>query len=508
VRATMDGSGLALPVQGVYVTYTKPLLGMDLAGFFVQAEANGPAIFVAIDPATLAQPPQVGDEIDFTVTDVGTTAGLRQVTGIMNDMIITSGNSIDPLITDVNMSTDLVTNLAAYESRVIRLTGDLGMFANASFPQVAAPIKTMGLDDPNLRLRLPEPVRAQFDLAPACTVSVDYGVMWRFNTVAQPSVYSAADLTNITCPAPTVVGAVPPAVNQVIVTFDRLLDPATVDIGDFVFDNGLTALAVMVNGSTVTVTTNDQVAGTTYTLTVNGLNDVLGTMVGMPNMAMFGAFVPIAQLLFNEINSNIGTSRDLVEFLVVSGGSTNAITLVQRGSAVETLATFPAANVATGDLIVLHLNPAGAAGAAPGSETMSKTEYSNAMYSANYDGAWDFHGSATGLSFSHRVLEVQAPGGVIQHVVPFVVSNSGNPPAAFPTVLQALQAAGGWLPADCTGMPCTYASTPTAVDISVDYLGCGTGPTGASVQRKPGMNNKMKSDWNAASAHSWGLPNP
>jgi hypothetical protein len=290
------------------------------------------------------------------------------------------------------------------------------------------------------------------------------------------------------------------------VTFDRLLDPATVDIGDFVFDNGLTALAVMVNGSTVTVTTNDQVAGTTYTLTVNGLNDVLGTMVGMPNMAMFGAFVPIAQLLFNEINSNIGTSRDLVEFLVVSGGSTNAITLVQRGSAVETLATFPAANVATGDLIVLHLNPAGAAGAAPGSETMSKTEYSNAMYSANYDGAWDFHGANLGLTFSNRVLEVQGPGGVIQNAIPVVLT--GQTTAAFPADLQALQAAGGWLPADCGGMLCSYMSTPTAVDISVNYAGCGTTAGGPSVQRKPGMNDKMMSDWNAAGPHSWGLPNP
>lgn len=508
VRATMDGGGLGLPVQGVFVTYTKPALGLDDAGFFVQGEASGPAIFVAVDPASLMPPPQVGDELDFTVTDVSTNNGLKQVTGIMAATLVTSGNPIDPLITEVSMATDLVTGIDVYESRAIRITGDTAMFVSAGSPQVAAPIKTMGLDDPNLRLRMPEDVRAQYDLTAACTVSVDYGVMWRFNAVAQPSVYSAMDLKDMVCPVPTVVGAVPLAVDQVIINFDRKLDPATVDPTDFVFDNGLAATAVSVNGSAVTVTTTPSVPGTTYTVTVSTLNDVLGAPIGMPNTAMFQAYVPVAQLLINEVNPNIGSARDLVEFLVVSGGSTNGITLVQRGSAVETLATFPNVNVATGDLIVLHLNPAAAAGAAPGSEVTSKNEYAAGMFSANYDTAWDFHGGATGLSFSHRVVEVQGPGAVVQHAVPFVVSNSGNPPAAFPAVLQALQAAGGWLPADCGGQPCTYVSTPTAVAISVDYLGSGTGPTGNSVARKPGASTMMKDDWNTAAPNSFGLPNP
>ena len=57
-------------------------------------------------------------------------------------------------------------------------------------------------------------------------------------------------------------------------------------------------------------------------------------------------------------------------------------------------------------------------------------------------------------------------------------------------------------------MLCTYASTPTAVAISADYLGCGNNATGNTISRKPGMNTKMKSDWNAAATHSWGLVNP
>ncbi|MEZ4296345.1 MAG: hypothetical protein R3B70_15345 [Polyangiaceae bacterium] len=73
-----------------------------------------------------------------------------------------------------------------------------------------------------------------YDLTALCTVSVDYGVMWRFNAVAQPSVYSEADLKDMTCLAPTVVGAQALALTEVVLTFDRL-DPASVDVADFTF---------------------------------------------------------------------------------------------------------------------------------------------------------------------------------------------------------------------------------------------------------------------------------
>lgn len=508
VRAAMDGSGLELPVTGVFVTYTKPELGLDVAGFFVQGEAAGPAVFVAIDPASLTPAPQVGDKLDFTVTAVNTSSGIKEVTAITNALVVDSNNPIDPLVTEVTMAMDLVSNLDAYESRVIRITGDVGPFVSAGAPQVAAKLTTAGLDDANLRLRMPEAVRAQYDLAAGCSATVDYGVMWRFNAVAQPSVYSAADLSGLSCPMPTVVSAVPLSATEVVIKFDRKLDPATVDAADFAFDQGLVATAVAVNGSDVTVTTTPDVPGLTYTVTVSTLNDVLGAPIGMPNTAMFKSYAPVAQLQLNEINSNIANARDLIEILVTGAGTVNGITLVQKGAANEVLATLPDVSVAVGDLIVVHLTPGMAAGAAPGSETLTKNQYANAAFGANYDGAWDFHGGNIGLSFSHRVIELLAPGDVVLDAVPFVVSNSGNPPAAFPGVLQALQAAGLWLPADCGGALCTYASTPTAVAISVDYLGAGNSPAGNSVARKPGLNTRQNTDWNAAAAQTFGLPNP
>jgi hypothetical protein len=57
-------------------------------------------------------------------------------------------------------------------------------------------------------------------------------------------------------------------------------------------------------------------------------------------------------------------------------------------------------------------------------------------------------------------------------------------------------------------VPCTYETTPSAVDVSVDYLGCATTVGGDSIARVIGGYGSVKSDWNAAAANSWGLPNP
>jgi hypothetical protein len=157
---------------------------------------------------------------------------------------------------------------------------------------------------------------------------------------------------------------------------------------------------------------------------------------------------------------------------------------------------------------VVHLTPAGATGGAPGSETTSKNQYPATTYTANYDGAWDIRGEAVNLTFSNRVLRVRASGGSTIDAVPFVLSTSPSPPAAFPTALQALQAEGLWLPADCGGAPCTYLTNPSAVQVSVDYAGAGTTATGNSISRGSGLFTKQSSDWNAAGAQTFGADNP
>ncbi|MBK8941525.1 MAG: Ig-like domain-containing protein [Polyangiaceae bacterium] len=351
VLATADGGGLTLPVEGALVTYTKPAIGTDPAGFFLQAEQAGPALFVAVDPTTLTPALVVGDEVDLTVTDVATVNGLKQATAITGMSRISQANPIAPLVTDISSATDLVTNLDSYAGRVISFsTAEIDApFIAAGSPQVAAKLLTVGLDDVDLRFRLPEAVRAQFDLQQGCLVDVDYGVMWRFNAVAQPSVVNAADIADVACDAPTVVSAIAASQTSVVVTFSRQIDAATVmaNGSQFTFTNGLTASAAVATGSTVTITTSAQTPGASYMVTVAAsVEDTLGAALGAPNNANFTGYLTQAVVRINELNARINQGCDLIELRVVSGGTMNGYTVTER---VTTVFTFPDIVVATND---------------------------------------------------------------------------------------------------------------------------------------------------------------
>src|SRR5262249_46390307 len=81
-NANPDAGALDLPLSDVVVTYLHPLIGTDPAGFFVQEHAGGPAVFIAVDPATLAPAPVVGDRVSFTVTGVTKIGGLHAVNAL------------------------------------------------------------------------------------------------------------------------------------------------------------------------------------------------------------------------------------------------------------------------------------------------------------------------------------------------------------------------------------------------------------------------------------------
>src|ERR1041385_6097815 len=200
--------------------------------------------------------------------------------------------------------------------------------------------------------------------------------------------------------------------------------------------------------------------------------------------------------MLNEINPNISSSHDLIELVAVTGGSVNGFTIQQGISSAVTLAALPQVNVSAGDIIVVHLVPATATGAAPASETISKNEYAHAAYSANYDNAWDFHGGTTGLTYSNRVLLVKDSAGTIQDAVPF--TNNGGSPAAFPGDVTTIQGQNFWHPSDCGGSPCSYSSAPTVESIAVNWQGSSTTPNGNTAQRISGTDTDSNVDWTSA----------
>ncbi|OJT21916.1 hypothetical protein BO221_24495 [Archangium sp. Cb G35] len=522
VRAQLDGP-ISTVIDSALVTYTKPLTGTatnDPAGFFLQAEKNGPAIFVAIDPFMLTPPLQVGDRVYLRATEKKTVNGLVQVSQVdpSSFFLLSEGTPVEFLRNDVS-TVDLAANYGAdHESELISISGTVaGPFAPGGTGNVSAYFVTVGnpITHNNLRLRMTTTLQDSLDVAQNCSITVR-SPLWRFvnggTTQAQPSVWAAEDISVLSCPAPKVVSALPATPTQLVVTFDRRIDPASVlaNGSQFTFTNGLSASAATVSGREVRLTTVFQSSGTSYQVTAaTSLKDTYGKALdSTATTATFIGYQTTAVLLLNEVNPSLSGGRDLIELLAVSGGSVNQITVVADGSPAQVLATLPNVTVAAGDIIVVHLAPS-ATFDAPASETLGKSEFPKAMYGTNYDTAWDFRGGSTGLSFANRVLRVKDALGNTQDAVPFVAT-IGTPSSIFLGQLQAIQAEGLWLPADCTGALCTYDTYPTAVDVSVNWTLIGSSSTSAtSVQRLGGgFDTNMYSDWYSPGTSSFGLPNP
>jgi hypothetical protein len=185
---------------------------------------------------------------------------------------------------------------------------------------------------------------------------------------------------------------------------------------------------------------------------------------------------------------------------VVAGGSTSGFVLQQDINSPTVLANLPAVQVATGDFIVVHMTPA----AETSNETLAKNEKPQATYANNVDAAWDFSGNAVGITYSGRLIVLKNAAGTIVDGVAFYKSGSASS-GTYPAQVQALQAAGGWLPADCGGVACSTVAL--AEGISANWNGCGTTMTGASIARGGATDTNMAADWAIATTPTWGAAN-
>lgn len=331
VRAAADGAiDPALPIQGALVTYKRPLVGTDVAGFFIQAEQTGPAIFVAMDPDALTPVPQVGDRVDMNVLSVATVGGLKQINLMTDFAVLSSGHPIAPLAQDVSAATDLVSNLDGYESEVVRIDSAtvLASFGGAGTGFVSAQISTTGYPaGDNMKLRIPDTLRASMDLEQNCVVTLNFGPMWRFNAQAQPAAYGSE--LSATCPAPVMLAASANDGTHVKVNFSRQILPSSVNADGSQFAiTGLAVSAATVDGNVVTLTTDAQAPGITYSLSAAGtLTDLLGTPVVTPNSADFTGYQPAPTgLKINEVDYD-QPGTDGAEFIELYNNGTTAVPL-------------------------------------------------------------------------------------------------------------------------------------------------------------------------------------
>jgi DNA/RNA endonuclease G (NUC1) len=504
-RAAADGANLSLSIHHATITYVRPKLGSDPAGFTIQAEQVGPALLIAVDPATLSPAPAVGDVVDFTITDKATVSAEPRATGVTGYARSATGADVGALVQDLSAATDVASAIASYDSELVTLTGTLsGGLVAAGTGFVRATLATAGLPaDPNLQLRAPTALVDAVDMAKGCQVTVRRAPLMRFAAAAQLAPYAADDVTLSGCPAPVVVNAVSQSPTRLRLMLSRNVQPSTVkaDGSQFTFDHGLTATAAAVSGRTITLTTSPQALGTTYQATIAAtVTDLAGSPVAAPATASFAAYAVVAQLRLNELNANVTGGCDLIELRVTADGSIGGATLTERTgntAAGELAFAFPPIVVHRNDLLVVHLNAGTVAAPTacnPGhatTELTSPADQPAATYAGNYDTAYDFWSTDAGLTATNNVLTVTD-------------ASTTTLTAATRAAAAAVGAAGKWTPAQASYTDAEFIAAAVS-----DIDGTGATAAGSSIQRLDDNNARGKADWTtgAGAASTWGAVN-
>ncbi|MBW2734573.1 MAG: hypothetical protein JRH20_19470 [Deltaproteobacteria bacterium] len=505
---TADGT-VSILIEGVYVTYVKAARGDDPAGFFIQYEQAGPALFIAVDATTLTPVPAAGDLVTLTITEMAAAQGRREATAISDLAVTSSNNSLTGLVQEVTDTADLITALDSYDAELIALDGTItGDFDAAGNGFVSAAMDTTALTgETDIKLRLPHGLQQTLGIGNGCTFSLKGTPLWRYNTQAQPSAGVEADIEVKTCPAPKVISATALSTTTVRVTFDREIAPASVNTnGDqFTFDNSLTASAATVSGTDVELTTSAQVQGTTYTVTVaTTVTDVLSTALdAAANTATFAGFEAGAKLLINELNVNVTNGCDVAELRVIKGGSLNGYTLLYRGTVAL---TFPDMVVAKNDYIVVHFdaNDTKCYATLPADESAAKDEQPTSTYSFNYDTAFDLF-STRALGGTTGVITIV---DVADQIVDALLYSDAASTAATSTLDAAdvVAAANQWTPVGAAART-SYDATTYSEDAAKDVDATGTEIADPSFQRSGDTDTNTKDDWAESVASSWGANN-
>ncbi|CAM3264996.1 hypothetical protein G4177_00380 [Corallococcus sp. ZKHCc1 1396] len=344
LAAAAGAQSPALPISGAYVTYVKPAVtgSTEAGGFFLQAEANGPAVFVLGSASATAV--AVGDRVTLNVTDKEVTTA-RNVVKTVTDLVVVSRNhgvwNLDTQtppglkvdVSGVDSFEDGGT-AATFESRLVSVSGKLEAGAGSGAGFTGFAVDTAGEPTAsNLRLRVPSTISSDLDLTAGCDVTVPTGIVWRFNLQSQVSVFRPEQLIVNSCPAPKLTEARASSTTEVQLTFDRKLDASTVQATDFTLAPAAAISAATVNGNQVALTTDALPPSTPYTLTVNGeVKDTAGKVLdAAANSATFTSLTPPpagASLVINEVDyDNVGTDNQGAEFVEIHNRGTAAVDL-------------------------------------------------------------------------------------------------------------------------------------------------------------------------------------
>lgn len=518
-----DPTSIDQAIDGAVVTYLKPALGEDVAGFFLQAEQAGPGLFVAVDPATLTPPAEVGQVVDLVVTEVQDITGNPSATAIEagSFAVVSSGHDVSFLAQSLDTVVDLVSAVAAYDSEIF--SGSFTItdpFAGAAEGHEAAVVATALITgEPNLRFRIPVALNdSDLHVAAGCEVTVtNVPVVTFFGFVANVTSYDAADVTVDSCPAPTVTGArALTDATTATVTFSNDLAASSVIAGgtQFTIEDSsgvdLAVSAASVSGDVVTLTTAPQTAGETYTVTVaTTVTDFYGTALdGAMNTAMFMGYMDAAVLVINEVNAGIANMCDQIELRVVAGGSVVGYSLRLNGAFVYTFGGVDRLSVvATNDIVVVHTDGSDTTcrgGVSPllaAQEATAVDQAPTSVVSTNYDAAYDLYSTYGGLSGNSFVLTMHDATGTMVDAAAFLRSGQTASGSSL-TQVESARVAGEWHDPGVS-----YDEALYAMHAVVGITNAGDTAASNTVQRNTDADTDSEADWAADTAETWGTLN-
>ncbi|MFT7578862.1 MAG: cysteine-rich repeat protein [Myxococcota bacterium] len=322
-------AGAATTLTGVAVSYMRPEIGEDGAGFFVQAQRQGPALYVDVDPATLDIDLAVGDIIELAVTVVSRQGRVVAISAT-NVTRFGSGYDVAALSQDVTNAPDLVSDYPAYGAELVAATATIEVsFGPSGVGFASAQAGTFGISgEDRLRIRLPIWLRQDLGLRAGCAVTIGPSPLWRHIAHTYLTAWASEDITVHSCPAPRLIGAEAPGATEVIIQFDRMIaaESLTQPNAQFAID-GLTVTGATVGNepgnTTVILTTGSQEAGAMYSVTVaSSVLDIAGGSVSTEseaNVASFDGYA--AQLLTVE-----ATAENKLTLTFADGIAASAIT--------------------------------------------------------------------------------------------------------------------------------------------------------------------------------------
>jgi cysteine-rich repeat protein len=496
-----SGQLTSAELSHVLVTYASAS-NLQERGFVLQSHPDGRALAVDVSPASLGI--RAGDIIDIDIVETFETGGVRRGRSVANLQIIERNEPLDAWTHEFNNPAVIADESMAFWRVSARLTAG-GLPTSAGGTYVSTAVTTAGLGGgAALQIRLHRTLQTALYLEAQCQLTVSGVPLVRYgnNNQFSPSRLSEIELHN--CPPTTVTSLQALSPTSLKISFRRNLRADSVEPADFMisFDQVMPQLAIssasVEDGRFVVLTTAQQVEGRNYEFRrVGDVLDLTGRNVNVRAPAHFSGYRAPALVLINEVNANISSSCDLIEMRVTRGGILRH-TVKERTTVLH---RFPMVVVATGDLIVLHLNSnnsncvqATQAGATPINETSSKDQVPSGEFAANYNNAWDHWTDDGGLTATDNVITLLLDDTIVDGVL-LTKDPTGNAARDSETAARYLVAADQWTTINGDVPEGGFVDNAFRAHACMDLNGAGTPNNTMSIQRTHAQDRNHKGDW-------------